>query len=150
MTDAVVKRGGHYLLLVAAGLAAVSATTLGASAPSIFADPESGLGAVVPTLVVAAIDLFLAGLLGWAAFRADRGGVIGVSVAAIVLALLVGVMVLDGAFAASNHAYSGARTTAVLFSISVAANALVVLSAVLELIFGKQRRGTSTSKPGVA
>lgn len=152
MTDTAAKRGvRHSPLLVAAGLAAlVSTAALGASVPSIAADPESGLDAVRPTLVVAAIDLLLAGGLGWAAFRANRGGVIGVAVAAIAAALLVGLGVLDGVFAFTNHVYGGAQTIAVLFFISVAANALIVMFAALELFLGRQRPGTSTSKQSVA
>jgi hypothetical protein len=71
-------------------------------------------------------------------------------VAAIVVTPLVGLLVLDGAFAATNHAFAGAHTTAVLFFISVAADGLVVLLAASELILGRRRPGTSTSKPSVA
>jgi hypothetical protein len=149
MTDVAAKRGVRFVLLAAAGLAFISAAAVGASAQSIAADPESGPGVVVPTLIATAVDLFLGGILGWAAFR-DRGVVIGVSLAAIVAALLVGLFVLDGASAFSNHSYAGAHTTAVLFFTSATADALVVVFAALELFLGRQRPGTSTSKPGVA
>jgi hypothetical protein len=148
MTGVVVKRERHYLLLVAAGLAAVSAAVLGASTPSVAADPEVSWTGVGTTVFVAVIDLFLAGLSGWAAFRANRARVVVVSVVAILLAVTVGLEVLDGAFA--NHAFAGAQTIVLLFLIAAAANALVVLLAALELILGRQRRSTSTSKPRAA
>jgi uncharacterized membrane protein len=141
MTAIAVQRGGrHFPLLIGAGSALASAAVLGVAAPSIAADPLNGTGAVMATLIVTPIDLFLAGILGWAAFRANRGGVLGVSLIAVVAALLIGLAVLDGAFAFSSPTYAGASSTSLLFFISAAANALVVLSAVLELTRGRQHQ----------
>jgi hypothetical protein len=139
----VVKRGRHYLLLLAAGSAAISAAVLGAAIPSVAANPQDRVSHVGVTVFVTVIYLSLAVLLGWAAFRANRAGVIGVSVAAVVVALFVGLFVLDGAFA-----FGG--TVATFFLIAASASALVALFAALELILGRQHPGTSTSKPGVA
>jgi hypothetical protein len=130
----------HLPLLIGAGSALVSAAVLGVAAPSIAADPLNGTGAVMATLIVTPIDLFLAGILGWATFRPNRGGVIGVSVIAILAALLIGLAVLYGAFTFSSPTYAGGSSTSLLFFISAAANALVVLSAVLELIHGRQHQ----------
>lgn len=149
MTDVAVKyEVRHSPLLVAAGLAGlVSAVALGASAPSIAASPVHGLRAAEETAILAAFDLILAGIMGWAGFRADRGRVIGVSVLTIFAAAYIGLLVLEGAFDINNRAAE--QTTAVLFFISVASNALIVSFAALELILGRQGQGTSTSKPDV-
>ena len=150
MTDVAAKREVRLSpLLVAAGLVGlVSAVALGASAPSIAASPVHGPDAAVGTASLAAFDLILAGIMGWAAFRSDRGRVIGVSVLAIVAAAYIGLIVLEGAFDINNRAAE--QTTEVLFFISVASNALIGSFAALELFLGRQGQGTSTSKSGVA
>jgi hypothetical protein len=138
----------HSPLLVAAGLVAVvSAVALGASAPSIAASPVHGPEAAAGTASLAALDLILAGIMGWAAFRADRGRVIGVSVLAVIAAAYVGLIVLEGAVDINNRAAE--QATAVLFLISVASNALIVSFAGLELFIRRQGQETSTSESGV-
>ena len=147
MTDVGAKREVRRSpLLVAAGLVAlVSAVALGASAPFIAASPVHGPDATVGTTSLAAFDLILAGIMGWAAFRADRGRVIGVSVLAIIAAAYVGLIVLEGAFDINNRAAE--QATAVLFFISVVSNALIVSFAALELFLGRQGRGRRGLEP---
>jgi len=148
MRDIAAKPGGrHYVLWIAGGLAFLSAAALLATVPFLLADPEAGIVAAVWAVGLALIDLAISWLLLVRRSRPAPIPAVVISLLALVGAVVpagwLGLMELETGFAV-------ATTQGLLFFAAFVANALIFMFAVLELVFGRQGQGASTSKPGVA